>query len=317
MTRQIIESPEMNEIWRKMIPPVNPEHIVKLALGPKKAIGLLFDDWETMLAEIITGDSFGVDRMDYLLRDAYHAGVSYGKFDHFRLIETLRILPPAPAANVTDQLALPLEQEAEGESSTEPMLGLLVGGIHSAEALILARYFMYTQVYFHPVRLAYNFHLQEFLKEWLPGRKWPTDCEGHLAITDNEAIAEMRRVAFDLHAPGHIHARRIICREHFKQVYQRNEEDFSVNPEAGKLMENALVSVFGCENVIRSFYTDKGRPTEFPVRMKDGRSATSLSESDILRNLPALALDFIFVERTVRAKAMEWIEKNRTKILRN
>ncbi len=45
------------------------------------------------MSEIIVGDAFGVDRMDYLLRDSHHAGVAYGKFDHFRLIDTLRILP--------------------------------------------------------------------------------------------------------------------------------------------------------------------------------------------------------------------------------
>ena len=43
------------------------------------------------------GDAFGVDRMDYLLRDSHHAGVAYGRFDHYRLIDTLRILPAPPA----------------------------------------------------------------------------------------------------------------------------------------------------------------------------------------------------------------------------
>ena len=47
------------------------------------------------------------------------------------------------------------------------MLGVEEGGIHSAEALMLARYFMYTQVYFHPVRRIYDIHLRDFLREWL------------------------------------------------------------------------------------------------------------------------------------------------------
>lgn len=318
MTREIIQSAEMVAIWKSMIPPVTPEHIVKLALGPKKASDLLFDDWETMLAEIITGDSLGVDRMDYLLRDAYHAGVGYGKFDHFRLIETLRILPPPPVASkMPDQLHLPLPEEAKNEASTEPMLGLLVGGIHSAEALILARYFMYSQVYFHPVRLAYNHHLKEFLKAWLPGGKWPTDCEGHLSITDNEVTSAIRSSAFDKTAPGYLHARRIICREHFKQVYEHNKEDFAVNQESGSLMFEAISKQFGPENVLHSSHIERGRLTEFPVRIKDGRSATSLSESDILRTLPGLVLDFIFVEPKLRDKATDWISQNRVKILTN
>ncbi len=89
-----------------------------------------------------------MDRVDYLLRDSHHAGVAYGKFDHYRLIDTLRILPPA--------------QSNENEGFQEPALGVEEGGIQSAEALMLARYFMYSQVYFHPVRRIYDIHTEGF-----------------------------------------------------------------------------------------------------------------------------------------------------------
>jgi HD superfamily phosphohydrolase len=121
--------------------------------GPKKHRDEKFSPWEAILAEIIVGDAFGVDRMDYLLRDSYHAGVAYGRFDHFRLIETLRILPKV------------------GGGEGEPTLGIEEGGVHSAEGLLLARYFMYTQLYFHHVRRIYDYHLKEFLKRWLPDGK--------------------------------------------------------------------------------------------------------------------------------------------------
>jgi HD superfamily phosphohydrolase len=39
---------------------------------------------------------------------------------------------------------------------------------------MLARYFMYSQVYFHPVRRIYDIHLKDFLKEWLSGGAFPT-----------------------------------------------------------------------------------------------------------------------------------------------
>ena len=94
MTRELILSPAMREIWATMDPSISPDSIVKLALGPKKANDLKFSDWESLLAEIIVGNAFGVDRMDYLLRDSLHTGVAYGRFDHFRLIDTMRILPP-------------------------------------------------------------------------------------------------------------------------------------------------------------------------------------------------------------------------------
>ena len=93
ITRRIICSDEMRTVWDSITPPLRHKDIEKLAVGPKKASDLTFSDWETILSEIIIGDAFGVDRMDYLLRDSYHAGVAYGRFDHYRLVDTLRILP--------------------------------------------------------------------------------------------------------------------------------------------------------------------------------------------------------------------------------
>ena len=159
----------MRDIFLKSVPPINPEHVAKVAIGPKKlsefAADVTFDVWETLLSEIIVGDAFGVDRIDYLLRDAYHAGVVYGRFDHHRLLQTLRILPR------TDR------------QSEEPWLGIEAGGIEAAEAMSLARYFMYKQVYFHRVRRAYDIHLKDFLKDWLDGQFFSTSIDAHLNVT--------------------------------------------------------------------------------------------------------------------------------------
>ena len=74
LSRSLIESDEMRSIWRSMTPPLDPEHIVKLALGVRKASDLIFSKWERVLSEVIVGDAFGVDRIDYLLRDSHHTG---------------------------------------------------------------------------------------------------------------------------------------------------------------------------------------------------------------------------------------------------
>ena len=89
LTIQLILADELRNKWKAL--KIAPEHVAKLAVGPKKYTAEPFSDWETMLSEIITGNAFGVDRMDYLLRDSLHCGVAYGKFDHFRLIDTIRI----------------------------------------------------------------------------------------------------------------------------------------------------------------------------------------------------------------------------------
>src|SRR5437588_3761912 len=138
ITWEIIHSDVLASVWNSIVPKPDPDHVGKLALGPAKVeklrLGLSFNTWEAILAEIIVGDVFGADRMDYLLRDSHHAGVAYGRFDHYRLIDTLRILPRSQ------------------DDSQQPTLGIELGGLQSAESLLWARYFMYTPLYFHPVR---------------------------------------------------------------------------------------------------------------------------------------------------------------------
>jgi uncharacterized protein len=135
---------------------IRPEDVIDLSWDLKKRLraepNVNLSPWKTLLNEIITGNTFGADRIDYLLRDSWHAGVSYGRFDEGRLIAGLRaVIHP---------------------DNNEIALGLDVGSIHSAEALLLARYFMYTQVYFHDVRRVYDLHLRDFLQGWLDGGKF-------------------------------------------------------------------------------------------------------------------------------------------------
>ena len=176
ITADLIRSPEMKDIWEQVTPPLRAEDIVKLAVGPGKYPQGRFSNWEGLLSEIVVSDALGVDRMDYLLRDSVHAGVQYGKFDHYRLIDTLRILPSSP-------------------DTEEPTLGLEDGGVQSAEALLLARYSMFSQVYLHPVRRAYDIHLKDFLREWLPKGVFSVDPEEFLKLTDIEVLGDIYRIA--------------------------------------------------------------------------------------------------------------------------
>jgi len=86
------------------------------------------------------------DRADYLLRDSLHIGVNYGVFDRNRLVNCLTI----------------------GESDEETcFLAVEEGGWHVAESLVIARYQMFSQVYFHPVRRSFDYHIGEAIKKVL------------------------------------------------------------------------------------------------------------------------------------------------------
>ena len=297
LTRLIISSEEMKQIWESVTPPLRAQDIEKVAVGPRKAKNLHFSDWEAILADIIVGDAFGADRIDYLLRDSYHAGVAYGRFDHYRLIDTLRILMP-PQSDV-------------GNSSSEPSLGVEEDGIQSVEALMIARYFMYSQVYFHRTRRIYDIHLTDYLKEWLDDGLFPTALDKFLAITDIEVIASLRDAARDSNSNGQQHAQRIIRREHFKRLYSANPSDRRVNLESGRALAEGLGAEFGNENFRHDHLAHQSDGPDFPVRTHDDITLSSLAVSEALKHLPPIPLDYIFVDRTVEQKAKKWLEENR------
>ena len=128
-TLNVIESDYLAPVWEaasRLFPgfPIA-EHVIKLALGEEKLKSIRpeisFTPWEKIYSQIVTGDFFGSDRIDYLLRDASATGLSYGLFDYKQLIEMLVVIP-----------------DEKGELT----LGVEENGIASCEALLLARHFM-------------------------------------------------------------------------------------------------------------------------------------------------------------------------------
>jgi hypothetical protein len=309
LSREIILGQEMRSVWSRMTPPLRAEDIEKLAVGKKEAPDLPFTIWEAILSEIIVGDSFGVDRMDYLLRDSFHTGVVYGRFDHFRLIDTLRILE-SPVGSDADGVAEP----------AEPTLGVEEGGLSSAEALLLGRYYMYSQVYFHAIRRIYDIHLKDFLTAWLPSatgeHTFPTDIGKHLDLTDNEVTAGILKAARDTTAPGHDPARRIVRHEHFKLLYHRHPADVKVNPDAGAAIYKSAREKFGADAVRHDQYPQKRSVKAFPVRRRDGRVVSAIEVSEVLKHIPGASFDFVFVRPDMLDPARIWLERERQNLIK-
>lgn len=296
LSKKIIESPEMVKIWGDMVPPVKTEHVYKLAVGEKELREEKYSVWESILSEIIVGNAFGVDRMDYLLRDSHHAGVSYGKFDHYRLIDTIRVLP-------------------KEEDSDEPTLGIEEGGLHSAEALVLARYFMFTQLYCHRIRRVFDIHLKDFLSKWRSKKDDWIDLDKHLQTTDTEVLGAMRLASVDNKNPAHEPALRIIERKPFWCLYERNAADLAINPDAAKCVYEQAKKEYGEENVKIDPYKKSTGGVNFPVKLRDGRIATSINVSQTLSEVPTVAVEYIFINPDLRAKAEKWLTEKRYEII--
>jgi uncharacterized protein len=147
------------------------------------------------LKEIFAGE-IDADKLDYLYRDSLFTGVHYGRFDYQRLIQSLCLIEdPEEAGN----LVMAIEH----------------GGLHALEAMVLARYFMFTQVYFHKIRRAYDRHLLDFLRKYV-GR-YPSSLDEYVRYDDNVVFSLLRE---------HLredHARRILTRDPFVQAFTTPE----------------------------------------------------------------------------------------------
>lgn len=137
------------------------------------------------LAGIIHGD-LDVDRMDYLLRDAYYTGAPYGTVDAQRLIRNMIRLD-------------------EGFVLDE-------SGINAAESLLIARTLMRPTVYYHHVsRIGESmFHLA--VREYLAADRG--DVRSLLAMDDAACMQELRTARNEI-------SRTLICRIFERRLYKR------------------------------------------------------------------------------------------------
>ena len=207
-TLKIIDSPYLKPVWDKLRQaPAYLEELVerdivedikKISIGETKwkaSGGKPFNPWERIVSEIISGEFFGADRIDYLLRDAKSTGVAYGLFDYHQLIEMLRILPSAERGG--DELRLGIDEH----------------GLEACEALLLSRHFMHRRIYQYSSVRAYNFHLRRYMKASFT-KKMLESVDDFLAISDIDVIAALNKAAKDPSMPGHNDAKCVIFRKH-------------------------------------------------------------------------------------------------------
>jgi uncharacterized protein len=244
------------------------EDVAALLEGSTKAKQRLF--WR----DLIDGQMDG-DRMDYLLRDSYHAGVQYGKFDLNRISNTVLAIP--------------------GTRRRAPRLGFSEGGWHAAEGLVLARYFMFTQVYFHKTRVAYDIHLREALSEILPGGKFPRPTSGEL----NEFLKwdDWKVLGILCEGGGGEHGERLVTRNHYRLAFESPEIPSASDIEfLEKIKEKLNRLVVATEEASKSWY--KTGVMDIPIVSEfDPTSVLPLSQfSNVVRSMKANKQVLLYVK---------------------
>ncbi|WP_457591090.1 HD domain-containing protein [Geoglobus sp.] len=231
---------------------ISPESVTEVDEEDAKALHLL--------RTILSGE-IDADRIDYLNRDSHHIGVIYGKFDYMRLIETLTIVPYTdvfPSGDISNtELAELITQ------TIEPRIGVEAGGIHTVEGLILARYFMFLQVYFHPVRRIYDLMLIEFLKEVLPNGTYPKNVNEYLDYDDIKIINLIKeQYASKDCKKAYTIAKRLVERDHPRLVFERKGMPLKIE-EFEKEITEKLSEKFDNLDPEVDIYVDTPRKASF------------------------------------------------------
>lgn len=165
--------------------------------------------WKKILSRIITNDLFGADRLDYIIRDAYHAGVPYGNIDMpqlLRAIKSIRDIIIDPDEDIKDHLS-------DIKEGNKAMLA----------SFLMSRQLMYSLVYQHPVCKVYDMHLEDFVRD-LNDEDDIENIKSLINKSDAFLIDILNDALGDKESKYHIHAQRILGRKHFKLVKDIDQE---------------------------------------------------------------------------------------------
>ncbi len=280
-TKRIILETEIGEIIKEELGNNMSKRVAGIAIGKP----VTRDD--ILLSQILTGE-IGTDRIDYLARDSYHLGVPFGHFDYYRLPLVLTI---------------DVRKEVPEQEDGEPSIMVKDTGLHTVEGFILARYFMFLQVYFHRTRRILDFHLTEFIREILPENQYPEEIEEFIKINDNYVLNELNRSKSDT-------AKRLKKREQFRRVYSTDDHP---SPEQMQKYENLLQYLqdeFGDKDVVGD--TAEKNPYHYrepEIFFKsENRLVPITDKSPLVRSLKTIQKKRIYVNPSIRKEAKEKIK---------
>lgn len=121
--------------------PAISEKIKELGADPREVAAIVGGVHSNVTLNMLMSSDLDADRLDYLMRDALHTGVVYGRIDVDRIVSTLTV-------TADGRLAVPMK------------------AIHAVESFYIARLHMYRAVYYHKTITSYQL-LMETIYELL------------------------------------------------------------------------------------------------------------------------------------------------------
>jgi hypothetical protein len=273
-------------IFDKLIFPIIEGHkdIASRSIRSKEVTGLIEKTPPNpigMLCKDIISGRIDADRMDYLLRDSYHCGVRYGHYEFDRLMNTICV--------------------CEDVEDGSPSIGIQEDGLHAAEGLLIARYMMFHNVYFHKTRVVYDFHYQRALSELL-GEKGEFPKPTSLSQIKKYIKWDDWKVQGLLSdGKGGSHGEILRTRQHYQLVYQTGES-FESNDAATEEFERfETIRVLADPGKSWVWTQNKSFSADIPVLVNRGGHASTkplLELSGVVKSLRPLNQKRLYVARS-------------------
>ena len=172
---------------------IDPKAIAELVIGETSDASYFTVNginYFPLLHQLVSSE-MDCDRMDYLLRDSYFCGVSYGKFDLDWIIDNMKVCV----------------------ENNDAYLGISERAISTFDDFLLSRFHMFMMVYFHYRAVCLEQMLQRYFDSCKTEYSIPSDIEAYLEHDD----AYLMRV---LKKSDNIWAKRIVMNNIPKKILE-------------------------------------------------------------------------------------------------
>ncbi len=258
-TRAILVMSELRPLVDAALAPFGSvaEDVAHLVTGRYPERGSVFVeqgiDYFPLLSQIVSGE-LDADRMDYLQRDAFYAGVSYGKFDQPWLVENL-------------------EKHIEAGRA---YLAIAHRAVFAFEDFLLSRYHMFVSVYYHYIPVGFDTMLVRFLTEAPQDFKLAADMEGYISMDDVALWSALR-------GSSNRWAQRIANRQGYKRILEVNADSGLADFEAiVQALEAEKLDMFTSRDrgVLSKYY---GKATTIPIYVRNNALRQSVRVEEYSR----------------------------------
>lgn len=223
---------------------VHPNQVAELIIGETSSPEYFTIDginYFPLLHQLVSSE-MDCDRMDYLLRDSYFCGVSYGKFDLDWIIDNLH----------------PCIENGEA------FLGINQRAVSTFDDFLLSRFHMFLMVYFHYKSVCLEKMLQRYFNSSPDEYRIPADIEKYLEHDDHFLGKVLRR-------SENAWAKRIVSAQIPKKIFEiYGPEQLKNLKELETFLEKENIDFIKCSSSGRlsKYYADGSDDTnKFPLKV--------------------------------------------------